>query len=415
MAVILTFALAAIILILGFIGNYLFKRTSIPDILLLIAVGFLIGPVFRIIEPEVLAPISEIFASLALLIILFDAGLNLNIKKVLRDSPKAAVLTIIGFFVSVIFITSFTYFIMGWSFMVSLLLGAVLGGISSSVAIPLISRLKVNEKISTIISLESAFTDTLVIVFGLVILQLITSPFSNGGLYEAGNKIAAAFSIAVVLGLVSGILWLKVLKYIKKEIYDDIVTLAVVLLMFSVTELLGGNGAIFALTFGLVLGNGIRIFRVMGIRERIEASKVMKKFQSQMSFFIRTFFFVFIGLIFSINSYVPLYIGIAITAILLVGRYISVFLVTYKDNILASNITTMSVVMGRGLAAAVLAEIVRSSNVPGAGIFSDIVIVVIISSVIVSTVGISLIGRKIKRCDSELNKEKKKKLSSIRS
>ena len=90
-------------------------------------------------------------------------------------------------------------------------------------------------------------------------------------------------------------------------------------------------------------------------------------------------------------------------------------MVTYKDSILASNITTMSVVMGRGLAAAVLAEIVRASNVPGASIFSDIVIVVIITSVIISTVGISLIGRKIKRCDSELNKEKKKKLSSIRS
>ena len=270
MSVILTFALAGIILILGFIGNYLFKRTSIPDILILVALGLILGPIFKIIviDPGVLSPISEIFASLALVIILFNGGLNLNVKKVLQDSPKASILTFLGFFVSVIFVTSFTYFILGWSFMNGLLMGSILGGISSSVVIPLISRLHVSEKISTILSLESAFTDTLVIVFGLTILQLITSPLS-GSIYEAGNKIAGAFSIAVVIGLISGVFWLKILRYIKKEIYDDILTLAVVLLIYSVTEILGGNGAIFALTFGLVLGNGIRIFRVIGIKERI--------------------------------------------------------------------------------------------------------------------------------------------------
>lgn len=414
MPVILTFALAAIILILGFIGNYLFKRTSIPDILILIVLGILIGPVFKVIDPVVLAPISEIFASLALLIILFDAGLNLNIKKVLQDSPKASLLTFLGFFVSVVFTASFTYFILGWDILNGLLLGAVLGGISSSVVIPLISRLKVSEKVSTILSLESAFTDTLVIVFGLTILQLITSPLS-GSVYEAGNKIAGAFSIAVVIGILSGVFWLKVLKFIKKEIYDDILTLAVVLLIYSITETLGGNGAIFALTFGLVLGNGIRIFRVIGIKERIEASKVMKKFHSQMSFFIRTFFFVFIGLIFAVNSYIPLYFGIAITIILLAGRYLSVLIISYRDKILESNRVVMSVVMGRGLAAAVLAEVVRTSSIAGSDIFSDIVIVVIISSVIISTLGVSIIGRKMKRCDSDLNKVEKKKISSVKS
>ena len=416
MSVVLTFALASIILILGFIGNYLFKRTSIPDILILIAVGFLIGPAFNVIDPSVLMPISEIFASLALLIILFDAGLNLNVKKVLQDSPKATILTFLGFFVSVVFVTAFTYFILRWDLLNGLLLGSVLGGISSSVVIPLISRLNVNEKVSTILSLESAFTDTLVIVFGLTILQFLTSPLSSG-ILDAGNKIAGAFSIAIVIGFVSGVLWLKVLKFVKKEIYDDILTLAIVLLLYSITETLGGNGAIFALSFGLVLGNGIRIFRVIGIKERVEASKVMKKFHSQMSFFIRTFFFVFIGLIFTVNSYLTVYFGIVITIILLAGRYLAVTLVSYKDKILECNKTIMSVVMGRGLAAAVLAEVIRTSGIIGSRVIADVVIVVIISSVVLSTVGVSVIGRNLKRCDGELKlkREGKKKVSSVKS
>jgi cell volume regulation protein A len=413
MSVVLTFALAGVILILGFIGNYLFKRTSIPDILVLITIGFLIGPVFNVIDPTVLAPISEIFASLALLIILFDAGLNLNVKKVLQDSPKATVLTFLGFFVSIVFVTAFTYFILRWDILNGLLLGSVLGGISSSVVIPLISRLNVNEKVSTVLSLESAFTDTLVIVFGLTILQFLTSPLSSN-ILEAGNKIAGAFSIAIVVGFVSGVLWLKVLKFVKKEIYDDILTLAVVLLLYSVTEILGGNGAIFALSFGLVLGNGIRIFRVIGIKERVEASRVMKKFHSQMSFFIRTFFFVFIGLIFTVNSYLTVYFGIVITVILLAGRYIAVTLVSYKDKILECNRTIMSIVMGRGLAAAVLAEVIRTSGIIGSKVIADIIIVVIISSVVLSTIGVSIIGRNLKRCDGEMKKSEKK-ISSVKS
>lgn len=411
MSVILTFALAGIILILGFIGNYLFKRTSVPDIIILVVVGFLLGPIFKIIDPALLNPFSEIFASLALVIILFDGGLNLNIKKVLQDSPRATALTLVSFFLSMSFVTFYTHFILQWEFMNGMLLGAILGGISSSVVIPLITRIKVNDKISTILSLESAFTDALVVVFGLTILQFLISPVS-GGLYEATNKIAGAFSIAIVIGLVFGVFWLKIMRTIKKEIYDDILTLAVVLLFYSVTESLGGNGAIFALTFGLVLGNGIRIFRVLGIKERVEASKVMKKFQSQVSFFTRTFFFVFIGLIFAVDNYTAIFLGIIITVILFAARYVSVTAVCFKDKILEGNKMLMTSVMGRGLAAAVLAEVVRASNIPGSEIFPDIIIVVIIASVVVSTLGVSIAGRKMKRIDTKM--EKTKNVSSVR-
>ncbi len=411
MSVILTFALAGIILILGFIGNYLFKRTSVPDIILLVAVGFLLGPIFKVIDPTLLSPLSEIFASLALVIILFDGGLNLNIKKVLQDSPRATALTLLGFFLSMSFVTFYTHFILQWEFLNGMLLGAIVGGISSSVVIPLITRVKVNDKISTILSLESAFTDALVVVFGLTILQFLISPV-NGGLYDASNKIAGAFSIAIVIGLVFGVFWLKIMRFIKKEIYDDILTLAVVLLFYSITESLGGNGAIFALTFGLVLGNGIRVFRVLGIKERVEASKVMKKFQSQVSFFIRTFFFVFIGLIFAVNNYLAIFFGIVITLILLASRYVAVTAVSFKDKILEGNKMLMTSIMGRGLAAAVLAEVVRASNIPGSEIFPDIIIVVIIASVVVSTLGVSIVGRKMKRFDTKM--EKTKKVSSVK-
>jgi cell volume regulation protein A len=398
MSVILSFALAGIVLILGFIGNYLFKKTSIPDILILIFLGFLIGPAFKIINPSIISPISELFASLALVIILFDGGLNLNLKKVLQDSPRASLLAFLGVIVSMSFVSLFTHFIFGWSLLTGLLLGAIIGGTSSSIVIPLISRISIEDKVSTILSLESAFTDAIVVVLSLTILQLMISP-ETAGLNIVVGSIAGAFSIAIVIGLISGIVWLKILRIIRKETYDDILTLAVVLLIYSITEALGGNGAIFALIFGLVLGNGIRISRALGFKKGIEASKVMRKFESQISFFVRTFFFVYLGLIFMVNNYIAVIYSLVLTVLLIMGRYLSVVVASIKDKILFSNKNLMTTVMPRGLAAAVLAQIIISSKISGTEIFPDIIILIIVFSVVISTVSVSLIGRKMKKTD----------------
>jgi NhaP-type Na+/H+ or K+/H+ antiporter len=115
-----------------------------------------------------------------------------------------------------------------------------------------------------------------------------------------------------------------------------------------------------------------------------------------------------------VNSYLTVYFGIVITVILLAGRYIAVTLVSYKDKILECNRTIMSIVMGRGLAAAVLAEVIRTSGIIGSKVIADIIIVVIISSVVLSTIGVSIIGRNLKRCDGEMKKSEKK-ISSVKS
>lgn len=57
------FILTGVIISLGFIGNYLFKRKGIPDNLILIFLGLLLGPVFHLVEPSSFAGIAPIFSS----------------------------------------------------------------------------------------------------------------------------------------------------------------------------------------------------------------------------------------------------------------------------------------------------------------------------------------------------------------
>jgi cell volume regulation protein A len=96
------FTLVGFVTVLGFIGNYIFKKTGVPDILILLVLGLLLGPVTQIVPSETLTGFSQIFSSLALMIILFEGGLNLDLYKVLQESSMAIVLALLSVISSMI-------------------------------------------------------------------------------------------------------------------------------------------------------------------------------------------------------------------------------------------------------------------------------------------------------------------------
>ncbi len=384
------FTLTGIILILGFIGHYLFKRVSIPDILILIFLGFLIGPVLKIIDPGSLTSILPIFTSLALLIILFDGGLNLNLRKVLSESPRAIVLATTGFILSILATTAFAFFVFKWDLITGVLLGAIIGGTSSAIVIPLVSRAMVSDKVKTLLSLESAFTDALVVVAALAILPLLSQAPTYDLYLLTAKSVASAFSIGIVTGIIAGVVWLKILHHLEDDTYDDIITLAFVLLGFALTQSIGGNGAIFALVFGLVLGNGHVVTEMFKMKKTLVVGDFMKRFQTQISFLIRTFFFVYIGLIFSaINIWTFIYTTI-LCVVLVAVRFVAAYIATAKSDVLQESRDLIIAMVPRGLAAAVLAQIVTSEGIPMAPLLSDIVVTVIIITTIFSAVGTSI-------------------------
>jgi len=401
----LAFAIAGALLLLGFLGNYLFKKFSIPDVLILIFLGFLLGPFFKIIDVSILYPILPIFASLALLTILFDAGLNLNLHEVIKESPRAISLAVLNVFIAILITTFLTTIFLNWDLLYGVLLGSIIGGTSSSIVIPLVSRIKNREKVKVLLSLESVFTDVIVIVLSLTLFQIISAKSVN--LENALQSIASAFSVGIVVGLIVGIAWLRVLKSIKGEVYDDILTLSIALLFYAIVEVLGGNGAIFALVFGLVLGNGKQITSFLKMEE-FEASKIMKKFQSQISFFLRTFFFVYLGLIISFQNYNSLLFAVIITFSIFALRWISSEIICWKDEELSRSKELIAIMLPRGLAAAILAQFTLNYSLPHTDFIINFVTGVILFSVIISVVGASLVNKKFLKGENE-EKEKKTK------
>ena len=105
---------ASVVIILGVLGEAFFKRTGIPDILFLMVLGIIIGPILGIIQPQAVLEIVPYFAAVALIIIMFDGGLNLQIGKVLKTAHFAIILVIVGFAVSVGIVAGLAHFGLGW-------------------------------------------------------------------------------------------------------------------------------------------------------------------------------------------------------------------------------------------------------------------------------------------------------------
>jgi cell volume regulation protein A len=296
---------------------------------------------------------------------------------------------------------AFAYYLMGWDFTGSLLLGAIIGGTSPSIVMPLISRINnVQEEVCSTLSLESAFNGAIVIVVALVILEVITTGQSGNAALVIVEQIALQIFLGALIGVIAGVVWLWALTLLEGETYDDILTLAIAFLLYFAVENMNGSGVIFVLTFGLMLGNGIEVAKFLGIKRTVVIHELMKKFHSQMSFLIKTFFFVYLGLVITFSQYSLILAGVAISLLLLLVRYIAVLLSSIRHENLLANKGLLTVMLPRGLSAAIVAEIVVASAIPNASLYPNIIMIVIVTTVVISSIGVLVFARKSRQQNS---------------
>src|SRR5687767_7061958 len=89
------------IIALGFVGYLLFERTRVTDVLLLIALGVLIGPVFGLFSVGAFQEPTTLVGALALIVIMFDGGLGLRLKDLVSGLGRAMVLALVGLLLTV--------------------------------------------------------------------------------------------------------------------------------------------------------------------------------------------------------------------------------------------------------------------------------------------------------------------------
>ena len=375
-------ALFGITIVVGYVGHIFFDKTRISDVFWLMIFGIIIGPVFNLVDRTLFVSISPFLAALALLIILFDAGINMDFYKMVRSFPRSILMAVLGMVISTLAVAAVAVYLMNFTWLYGLLLGAIVGGTSSAIVITIVKRLHMREQPKMIVTLESVFTDPLVIVVSIVLINIIAQ---NGNHISPLQSILSAFSIGAVIGLFVGLIWLFMLDKLRGRPFDYMLTLALLFLLYVFVESAGGSGAIGALAFGLVLGNGTAFSTMLKTKKHFGFSKLQRTFQNEVSFFIRAFFFVYLGIIVSINTTYVIY-GLAVAVALILVRLVAAEISTFRMTLTHAEKNMIRTMAPRGLAAAVLAQLPAAYNIPNAAVFSDIVFIVILATVIYTTI-----------------------------
>ena len=346
------------VFLLGFFGNLFFKRTKISDLFILLLVGFLIGPIFHLIPDSILVLLKSFapfFGAIALMLLLFQGGLYLNFYKVLKELSKATFFTILVFVLTIVFVTSFTYFVFNIPVLYGILIGAIIGGTSSAVVIPLVNGSSTDDDTKTLLTLESAITDSLCLVVAMVVINIIVS--KTASIQSITSNLFAAYAISIVIGVFGGLFWIKILrdsKYARE--FGYLLTLSFLIALYVLIEFANGNGAFGALIFGIVLGNSSEIIKIFKMNDFALDLEILK-FQSEISLFIKSFFFIYLGVIINlagINSKLII-IAVSIVILILIARYIVIKAFSKKSELFKESGNLIFSLHARGLAAAVLA------------------------------------------------------------
>ena len=384
----LVFVLAGAILLIGFLGNSLFKKTGLPDVLFLIFLGLLFGPILKIFPEDGLNQIAPYLTTLTFIMVLFNGGLEMKLVKVLKQSWRAIVLAITYFILVTIGIAALTYYVLGLDWPFALLFGPMVAGTSSVVILPMARKLGLSDSTSTTMILESVFTDVLNVVS---LFALVAACLQGSLLVEnVVQTLAQKLSTGLVFGVIMGVVWLKILTLLRNEEFLYMSTLAILLLAYEASEMIGGSGVLTVLAFGLILGNEESFRGLLGKSnaDTNGAKEMLQKFQNELSFLMRTFFFFFLGLMYTTNGIGILegiLISVSILVINLALRYVAVWISTIRSD-MKNDRVIITLLCGQGLAHAALSTVPLQMNLPNPYLYIVIVTNVILLTNIVTSV-----------------------------
>jgi cell volume regulation protein A len=173
-------------------------------------------------------------------------------------------------------------------------------------------------------------------------------------------ELAAKFLVGAFAGLGAGIAWLYVLQKLHNQPLSYMITFAALFVVAGLVELppVSSSGAVAALVFGLVIGNRKYMKnRLSSLSLNMLTEEHIHHFHTEVTFFVRTFFFVYLGLSFRFGTFTEVHLvaGLLVISIIVLVRRLTSLLVWRVSEMAPEDASAVFSMMPKGLSAAVLA------------------------------------------------------------
>jgi NhaP-type Na+/H+ or K+/H+ antiporter len=357
-------------------------RVRLPAIVVLLPVGFLAGIATDNVHPDaLLGALYQPFVSLAVGVILFEAGLRLSVGEVAPDIRKivgrlvtvGVVVTWAGVTVAVVLLFN------GLGDLVPLLIGAVLVVSGPTVVLPLLSFVRPARKVRSLLMWEGVLVDPIGALLGVLVFHAVLSGGSGGQRWRPGEMLLSVGVGALVGALAAAILWVLLRETQRTAPRQSVpAVLMMVVAALVAADLIREDAGFVATTLmGAVLAN----------QHRIDVS-LMLEFHGTLVQLLIGALFVLIAASVSpsdVNAVLPGALAL-VAAMVIVVRPLAVALATWRSGLTLRERAFVAWMAPRGIVAGATASAfgleLAQAKVPGADRILPIAFVAIFGTVV---------------------------------
>lgn len=265
----------SLILLLALACQWLAWRVQIPAILFLLLAGLILGPATGYLNPdEMFQDLLMPIVSLSVAIILFEGSLTLKLSEVRELGTVVQRMVTVGALLLWVMVAGATYLIFGFPPEICALFGALMVVTGPTVIVPMLNTVRPTSKIANTLRWEGIIIDPIGALFAVVTYEFIVS-ISLGE--AALTHSLMIFSQTIITGLATGIIGGYILGLLLKhhlvpEYLQTMATLAILLVVFSVSNVLHHESGLLAVTImGMYLGNqkDLSISHILNFKENL--------------------------------------------------------------------------------------------------------------------------------------------------
>lgn len=373
--------IVGIALFAGTIAQIIARHINIPGIVLLLIGGALLGPDFAgVIDPGILGEAIQTLVGFAVAVILFEGGMNLNIRRLKRESRVIQQLVTLGAIVTAAGGFAAAFFVLNWSLENSLLFGTLVIVTGPTVIAPILRRIKLNSKLQTILEAEGVLIDPIGALIAIVTLEIIIHPSSS--FFTGVTDLILGLGVGFIIGIIAGYILVLLLKP-KRLIPDgmaNIFVLTFALALFQVSNYIQAESGLGAVTIaGLVVGN----FKTRALEDLME-------FKEQLTVMLIGMLFIILAADVSLNDINSLgWAGFIVVGILIfIVRPVNILVGTIGSGLKIKEKIFLSWMAPRGIIAAAVASYfaieLEKANIPGGNEIRALVFLTIICTVVLN-------------------------------
>lgn len=390
----------SILLLISILVGKTSYKFGVPTLILFLGVGMLAGTdgiaQIHFDNPK----IAQFIGIVALNFILFNGGLETNYSSVKPILKVGLTLSTLGVFLTAILLGLFVYYVFQGTFTIyeSLLLGSIVSSTDAAAVFSILrsKSLGLKHNLRPTLELESGSNDPMAYVLTIAMIQLVQIQD------ESIWSLVPLFFQQMLIGALSGIVFGIGSKYIINRIRLDfeglypILVIALMFIIFSGTDFIGGNGFLAIYIAGVFIGN----------QEIIHKKSILKMFDG-LAWLMQIVLFVTLGLLVNPSEIIPIIgVGLLISLFLIIiARPVSVLLALIPFKMPMNARLYISWVGLRGAVPIVFATYPLIAGVEKAGMIFNIVFFISLTSVLIQGTTLGIIAKWLGVSTKEESKE----------